>query len=112
MSTWRVYEKQWLIVFASDPGALQPGDRPQESCEDKWEHDYAGKVELWDMKVEPFSTSEPERWPWYLKLRLWTMTGEFLGKPVMAGLAGFALVQGGSPEERALLDYGRKKLAV
>jgi hypothetical protein len=112
--TFKVYEKQWIIVFASDP--RHSGYSGQLQCSDTLTTSYAGKVIPDDAKVEPaVSERDGDRLPWYLKLRLWALVAEYREEPgqwKLSGPADVQVVRAGSPEERKLLDYGRKKLAA
>ena len=114
--TWKVYEKQWIIVFASDyRDILRNGQR---QCQDAWEGAWDGKVAREDMNIVPLSEDDDElsRLPWYLKIRLWTLTAEYKDEALALYLAGANLdqeaVRAGSPEERKLLDYGRRRLVA
>jgi hypothetical protein len=115
--TWKVYEKQWVIVFASDLNPQQGSGKRQ--CEDRLEGSWAGKVDSLDVKIEAAfraSMAAAARFPWYLKLRLWVLIAEYNGDPTAqwtadGGSEDRKIVRTGSKEERELLDYGRKNLA-
>ncbi len=100
--TWKVYEKQWIIVFASDTSQYLTGQR---QCQDAWEGAWDGKVAREDMNIVPLSEDDDElsRLPWYLKVRLWTLTAEYKSRPGQWRLAEESpeveIVRTGSPEE-------------
>jgi hypothetical protein len=113
--TWKVYEKQWVIVFASDLNPQQGSGKRQ--CEDRLEGSWAGKVDSLDVKIEAAfraSMAAAARFPWYLKLRLWVLIAEYKSNPTAMWMADEhrAIVRTGSKEERELLDYGRKRLSA
>lgn len=105
---WRVYRPLWQDVYAS---AL-PGEAGQRDCVADFGRRWARAVEDGDWQVlVPEDPAGLVR----LQLRLAAWTGEF-GTEADAwqcagDFPGEALVlPAGSPEERDLLDYGRRQI--
>jgi hypothetical protein len=116
--TWKVYLPEWLIVYTSDAaGGLEGG----AECRQHFHGKHRGRVRGEDWRVVPaIAGAERERHrPYCLQLRLPNLHGEFkdysdavqLASELVDDRGGVAhVVQRGSPEERELLDYGRKML--
>jgi len=113
-ATWRVYLPEWLTVYTSDAsGSLDGG----LDCLSWFRRSYSGRVRLEDHRVVPAAAAaEMDSYrPYCLQLRLPNLKGEFKDRnqaadllQAMGGTDG--LVRCGSPQEQALLDYGRKML--
>jgi hypothetical protein len=108
---WRVYVREWMIVYTSDSSGPEGADE----CWDHFERLYKGRVRKMDRQV---ITDSPHVHPYLLKLRLPNLKGEFRDQAdarvlvsdlVDAGCSSY-MVQRGSEDEKVLLDYGRKML--
>jgi hypothetical protein len=114
--TWRVYLAEWVTVYTSDM-FVRFGD---DECEAVFGQRYKGRVRDGDWRVIPVTAGHPEAVvPRVLQLRLPNLRGEFKSEADAWWLAGELLdatgqsphvVQRGSAEERALLEYGKKML--
>jgi hypothetical protein len=107
--TWKVYLPEWLAVYTA--GAF--GISGEAECKYVFDRRFAGRVREEDWRLEAGSVTSR------LELRLPNLHGEFKHYSDAVGLAselvddrgGVAhVVQRGSPEEKALLEYGKKKL--
>jgi hypothetical protein len=103
--TWKVYLPEWLAVFSV------AGDGPE--CWDHFAGKYAGRVRDEDRRVKV----EPDHQ--VLQMRLPNLQGEFKDRADALALArdlepdsgqAVRIVQRGSAEEKALLEYGTKML--
>lgn len=116
-ATWRVYLSEWVTVYTSDAsGGLDGG----QECFQRFRDKYKGRVRNEDVQVVPAVAGAPRDAyrPYCLQLNLWNLRGEFKDEAdavlMLAAHAGIEerprVVQRGSPEEQALLDYGVKML--
>lgn len=115
--TYRVFVKDWVIVYAStvedSPGRLQ--------CVDHFNDRYEGRVEPEDERIVRMfhDTSQPAKH--YLELRLWTQKGEFKTHELAvefvrtldpAKWTDGHVVKRNSRNEQILRDYGKVKLSI
>ena len=115
--TWRVYTRQWCIVFVSE----LPGEEGKKAAEIRFSAKYEGKIEPGDSMITPVAELEPDRFPYQLELRLWVMqlaaTTRDHAEAVLKSLTNLVpvsepvMVQEGSSEERELVTYGQRKLS-
>jgi hypothetical protein len=105
---WRVYLKEWLIVYTSD----RLEDYGQQECRDHFTKNYEGRI--WPEDVQVRAVSQPGPQPQVLEFRLWNRHGEYkdrTGADELASvLEGSVVVQRGSEDEQELLGYSRKML--
>ncbi len=117
-ATWRVYLAEWLTVYTSDA----TGGAGADECEGYFAAKYEGRVRDEDWRIEDLNRSPL----FHVQLQLWlpNLRGEYKDRrdaekaadalaadPPYDGAALFIkVVQRGSPEERELLNYGRKML--
>ncbi len=107
---YRVFCRQWLTFFTS-MGTGEPG---RAECTGRFEKEYRGRVYDADWLIE---TSDGEGRS-FLCLRLPNCCGEFTAEADAQARAGangheghpHQVVVAGSPEERELLAYGRRRL--
>lgn len=113
--TWRLYRAEWLIVYTSD----QTGQDGKAECRAAYARKYGGRVRPEDVRVVPAIMGRlGGDGPHCVQLRLPNLKGEFknpedalaLGQELAAAGSTCDLVRRGSPEEQALLDYGKKML--
>lgn len=110
MSTWKVYQREWVTVFTSDLS----GKAGIPACRGKFASSFEGTVLESEWRVVPF----PEA-PAMLQLFIPNLKGEYRSihdaadhrQQIEAAGGIVVTVAHGSLEEKALLDYGRKKLA-
>jgi hypothetical protein len=99
-ATWRVYLREWVIVYPGSPGKAE--------CARHFESRYAGRVRDQDWRIVPGAGG------YRLELRLPNLKGEYRDRADAlehyTELPHAYLVQAGTPEEKALLGYGRKML--
>jgi len=113
-ATWRVYLREWLIVYTSDAA----GPEGVDECWDHFAGKYKGRVRDQDRQVAATSSDRPGAYPYRLELRLPNLKGEYKDEAdavlLSAEHAGIEeqprVVRRGSPEEQELLGYGRKML--
>lgn len=116
--TWRVYLTEWLFAYTAD--AL--GVAGDDECLSVFRRRYEGRVSDEDWRVVPAIRGRPSEVR-SLQLRMPNRRGEFkdyndavrlasdlLDQDPAGGNAVAVVVQRGSDEEKALLDYGKKKL--
>lgn len=112
---WRVYLAEWVTVWTSDAVGLEG----QAEALQYWREKYRGRVRDEDWRVVPaFAGRELECPPYCVRLRLPNLQAEY--KDAADARWSFTthagqdeaprVVQRGSPEEQALLDYSRKML--
>jgi hypothetical protein len=115
--TWRAYLTEWLIVWTSDASGPEGADE----CWDYFERKYKGRVREDDRRVVPaIAGVAPGGHPYCVQLRLPGLRGEYkdysdavaLASELLDGHEGAlcVVVQRGSSEEKALLEYGKKML--
>jgi hypothetical protein len=116
--TWKVYLAEWLTVYTSDRVGQEAGEA---ECREYFTGKYAGRVRDADWRFTVFlpdAESLVSDRPVCLQLRLPNLHGEFkdysdavqAASELLDDRGGTAhVVQRGSAEERALLDYGKKK---
>lgn len=120
--TWRVYLSEWLTVYISDAD----GPEGVDECWDYFASRYRGRVAVEDLRVMATSPDRPGSgaYPYCLQLWLPNLKGEFKDRDLADKLADeiaevppyggaglmLAVVQRGSDEEKALLEYGKKML--
>jgi hypothetical protein len=113
-ATWRVYLTEWLIIWTSDAS----GPEGMAECVEHFERKYRGRVRAGDRRVVPAITGRGggTDGPYCLQLKLPNLRGEYKDredaekKSFLLYAKYAALVQRGSAEEQALLDYGKKML--
>jgi len=117
---WRVYVQDWIVVYTSDAVAPEGQEEAQRVFAERW----AGRVEEGDFTFQFIPSLHVQIW-----LRIPVLQGEWRAEPDAEAHAqriraserevraqGLRLpglpeiVESGSAEERALLDYGKKKL--
>lgn len=106
---WRVYLNEWLAVHTADVS----GQAGREECQAVYARKYGGRVRVEDVRV--MNVQYPR-----LEVRLPNLQGEFRDYDDAVELAGglvdrhpdvvAVVVQRGSDEEKALLEYGKKML--
>lgn len=119
--TWRVYLREWLIVWTSDAD----GPEGVDECWDYFARKYKGRVREEDRRVvDAITGRQGSAGPQCLQLWLPNLKGEFKDRtdadkladalaadPPYEGAGLFVgVIQRGSAEERELLEYGRKML--
>jgi hypothetical protein len=105
---YRVYAREWLVMYVSDslevPGA--------QECKDVFRERYAGRVLDEEWRTVHVGAFRPGRKA--LEMLLWNLQGEYkdrgLAEKLKAERPQAVLVEAGSPEERELLNYGRRML--
>ncbi len=106
-ATWRVYLREWLTVYTADV----TGSDGRDECQRHFWSKYRGRVRGEDVMY--VNTQYPQ-----LQLRLPNLKGEFKDEAdarwsftVHAGQEEAPrVVQCGSPQEQALLEYGVKMM--
>lgn len=109
----RVYWPEWVIIYVSD----QAGEHGRAECQERFASHYEGRIRPADHRVAgPQHQQMPDVPRYHLELRLPNLQGEFTHREdaqlVLSQLPGSVLVTRGSAQERALLDYGVRKLAA
>jgi hypothetical protein len=106
--TWKVYLPEWLIVYTAGVS----GTEGRDECRRHFDGRYQGRMRSEDWRL--VNTQYPQ-----LQVRLPNLHGEFkdysdavaLASELVDDRGGTAhVVQRGSAEEKALLDYSRKML--
>lgn len=115
---WRVYLAEWVTVWTSDAA----GPEGKAEALQHFRGKYRGRVRDEDWGVVPaFAGRELECPPYCVRLRLPNLQGEFKEEATANLLARKVrddlelspqVVQRGSEQEQALLDYGKKMLPV
>ncbi len=111
-ATWRVYLPEWVTFYTSDA----TGPEGQAECQAYFERKYKGRVRDEDWRVVPsIHGMELARSPYSVQLCLPNLRGEFKDRmDALALPSGHSpearIVQRGSAEEQALLEYGVKML--
>lgn len=110
-ATWRVYLNEWVTFYSSDAH----GPEGEAECRAHFDRKYKGRVREQDWRVTCSVTSTLGGWPYLLELRLPNLRGEFKDRmDALALPSGHSpearIVQRGSPQEQALLEYGVKML--
>ncbi len=108
-AVWRVYKPEWLVAYISD----ELEAKGEAECRERFHQKYEGRVLDKDWCISAMGVRKPGRR--HLQLRLPNLKGEFRCLPdaehLQAGLGRHAsLVVRGSPEERELLAYGKRRL--
>jgi len=106
---WRVYRSEWAGVYTSDAD----GVTGKSECTEKLDEAYAGRLHREEARVVPWSSSQPELWPWLLELYLPVMKGEYSSHPLAlehARKVGGSVVLEGSQDDRKFLGYGKLML--
>jgi hypothetical protein len=114
LDTWKVYVKDWLIVFTS-PTDSELG---MAECSVVFDDKFDGRVKESDSRITPmFDTGLTK---YYLELRLWNPVGEFKTEELAKDFAvsvytahpEFLIVGRNSRDEQVLQDYGKVKLVI
>lgn len=111
---WRVYLKEWQIVYTCDA----KGDEGMAEGKKVVAERYEGRVQPEDMELFTQWSDETPDWPCFVRLRLPCLRGEFRdiedAKRLVLHLSDppnlAVKVRRFSQEERRLLDYGVKRL--
>lgn len=108
--TYKVYVREWLVVFVSDAA----GDAGVEECRRRFREKYEGRVRDEDVRVEGTSRKFPDRYGSRLMLCLPNVRGEFktlaLAEEFAGKFDGAVVVGRNSRDEYELKNYGLKKL--
>jgi hypothetical protein len=113
--TFKVYVKEWLMVFASIAPVKAGGE---QEVLDRFEEKYAGRVRDEDVRLEPSSSVSPDDYSMRLMLRLPNVKGEFKTRALASayvdeqGFEDASIVSRNSRDEHVLKDYSIKKLLV
>lgn len=102
MSNWRVYQREWIVSYTSDLPSKEGQDEALRVYEERW----MGRITPGDSKMEVTGGHTQ------ILLFLPNLKGEFreLEDADALGLSEAVIVESGSPEERVLLDYGKRML--
>lgn len=112
--TWKVYVKDWLIVYTSDSDS----ELGMAECSVEFDEKYEGRVSEGDTRTTPmFDTGITK---YYLELCLWNPLGEFKTEELAKDFActvekshpEFLIVGNNSRGEQVLQDYGKVKMAI
>jgi hypothetical protein len=111
MAVYRVYLDEWIIVYTSQAR----GDDGVQECEDAFAERWKGRVQDGHHRIIPASSRNPGQWESQVQLRLPNRRGEYAARENAEKLArdlgpGARIVERWSPEEDALLSYGKRRL--
>jgi len=109
--TWRVYEKQWIVVFTE--GQNLAGEEATQTCEEYFQHTYLGRREGqrrlhdgdWQIVAHPLLPHRRR-----LEVRIWTLLREAKEESEVQALLGSPdreLVGRHTRAEAQLLNYGK-----
>jgi len=106
---WRLYAPDWLTVFTS----TKDGEAGKQECLGNFSERFEGRVDDGDWQIV---IPESGGWLTFLQVRLPVLKGEFTDERAVHRRAGefeglpYRIVRRGSPEERELQAYGRRRL--
>jgi hypothetical protein len=106
---WRLYAPDWLTVFTS----VKPGEDGSSECLAYFRERFEGRVGDGDWQIV---LPDRDAWLTFLRVRLPCLKGEFADEARAYEQAGrfpgrpCLVVRRGSPEERELQAYGRRRV--
>lgn len=114
---WCVYSQEWLAVYSSDMIGLAG----RNECQGVYIRRYEGRIREHDTRLQPWSETSSNAYPWMLELRLWNLRGEFVSQALgerfvtannlaADGPDRAPVVRKNSAADRALREYGQKML--
>jgi len=108
--TWRVYRRMRTVAYTSD----QAGEAGFAECARVFGERWDGRVAGEDADIVPLRRGDPGRGAYMVILNLPGCAGEWKderdAEDFAALVTGGIVVASGSPEERDLLDYGKKRI--
>lgn len=104
MSNWRAYQREWIVSYTSDLAGKEGQDEALRVYEERW----MGRITPGDSRMEAVGGHTQ------ILLFLPNLKGEFRERDDALAICPadttVDIVESGSPEERVLLDYGKRML--
>jgi hypothetical protein len=105
VSNWRVYQREWIVSYTSDLTSEEGQAEAMGVYEERW----AGRIAPGDYRFSMVGAGATQ-----ILLFVPNLQGEFRTRADAEDLCPRdvtpVIVPSGSPEERALLDYGKRML--